>query len=85
MNNLGYRELSQSNQVMMSYVFVARKGLIETHLMPYMDIETKVFKLPQLNKEIRRFYTNPSHDKLFYNMVITNYYPYVDSLSLKQS
>ena len=53
--DLGYREVRQGNQVqevrqgtqvIISYVFAARKGLIETHLMPYLGIEDKVLKLP---------------------------------------
>ena len=66
---------------MMSEIFVSKKGLIETVLMPYLDLETKLFMLPQLNKNIRRFFTNPSHDRLFFNLAKTNFYAYADSIT----
>ena len=62
---------------MMSYVFVARKGLVETHLMPYLDLETKLFILPSVNRDIRRFFTNPTHDRLLFNILVApNFYSY---------
>lgn len=49
--------------------FVTYKGLLEAKILPYLEIEIVLCRLPLLNTKIRRFFTHPIHNKLFLNLI----------------
>ena len=64
--------------------FAVRKGLTTTHLMPFLDLKTKLLVLPISCRDIRSFFVDQNYQRHFYNCFASNYLPYLEQEELSE-